>query len=174
MAIIKTLACAVLFLVQVTNADFYVNCMAAPYATPDDGCTTDVLKEVLDLLKGCTELDMDYVKLARRRLGSGGEQQAGESKRELQDPDNGCYETNLSGGARMMCCMQTGDKYSYCGSPTSDRRELQEAGYYTEAELAAIAAKCTNNFKVLANEAEDACFGSAEDVFCETIQIVIG
>jgi hypothetical protein len=172
MAIIKTLACAILFLVQVTNADFYVNCMAAPDATPDDGCTANVLTEVLDMLKSCADPDMDYVELARRRLASGGEQ-AGQSKRELQDPDNGCYSTNLSGGARMMCCMQTGDKYSYCGSPNG-RRELHEGGYYTEDELTAIAAGCTEGFKALANETEDACFGSAEEVFCETIQIIVG
>jgi hypothetical protein len=137
--------------------------MAAPNATPDDGCTTDVLKEVLDMLKGCTDLDMDYVQLARRRLRSRGEQ-AGQSKRELQNPNNGCYATNLSGGGLMMCCMQTGDKYSYCGSPNG-RRGLQATGYYTDTELAAITAECTDNFKVLANETEDACFGSAEEVF---------
>jgi hypothetical protein len=172
MAIIKTLACSVLFLAQVTNADFYVNCMAAPDATPDDGCTSDVLPEVLNMLQSCTDLDMSYVGQARRHLRS--RQQTRQSKRELQDPDNGCYETNLSGGARMMCCMQTNDKYSYCGSPTSDRRELQAVGSYSETELSTIAAGCTAAFKILANETETACYGSAEDVFCETIQVLMG
>jgi hypothetical protein len=175
MAIIKTLLCAALFLVQVANADFYVNCMAAPDATPFAAeCTADVQEEVLTMLDGCTDLDMGYAELgARRQLRSG--EQAQQSKRELQWGflDGYCYGMGLSGGARMMCCMQTGNHYSYCGSPMGGRK-LQAAGYYNETELTGIASECTAAFQGLATETEGGCYGSADDVFCETIQILMG
>jgi hypothetical protein len=174
MSIIKSLVCAVLFLVQVANADFYVNCMAAPDATPDAlECSADVQHAgVLEMLNGCTNLDMAYVEgMGRRRLLS--PEQAEQTKRELQDPDNGCYSPNQSSSYRWFCCYQTQNKYSYCGSPTGDRK-LQAAGFYSEAELTDIADTCTAAFNDLATEAAGNCFGSADEVFCETIQILVG
>ena len=177
MSIIKSLACAVFFLVQVTNAELYVDCIAAPGATPEASACTDVRpdvrQDVLDMLDVCTGgLDMEYVKQqARRRQLRSREQAEEQSKRELQGCHlDYCYNTNLNGGDRMMCCMQCGD--DYCGAPKSGRR-LQEGDDYSGMALAAIAATCTADFKVLASETE-ACFGSAENVFCETIQILIG
>ena len=176
MSIIKSLVCAVFFLVQVTNAEFYVECIAALGATPEASeCTDDrpdVREDVLAMLTDCTGgLNMGYVEQERRRhLRS--REQAEQSKRELQWWHlDYCYNQNLSGSDRMMCCLLGGNQYSYCGSPTGDRR-LQAAAY-NETALAGIAAKCTEEFQVLADETE-ACFGSSEEVFCETTQVSIG
>jgi hypothetical protein len=174
MPIIKSLVCAVFLLVQVTNAELYVNCMAATAATPEASECTDVRpyvrQDVLDMLDVCTGgLDMGYVEQqARRRQLRSREQAEGQSKRELQWLAY-CNDPNISGGDRMICCMMGA---GYCGSPTGNRR-LQEGDGYSETALAAIAAECTEDFKVLANETEG-CFGSSEDVFCETIQVLIG
>ena len=181
MSIIKSLACAVFFLVQVTNAELYVDCMAAPGATPEASACTDVRpdvrQDVLDMLDVCTGgLDMEYVKQqARRRQLRSQEEAEEQSKRGLQQclhTLDYCYNTDLNGGDRMMCCLLGCSQYTYCGSPTGNRK-LQEGDVYSEAVLAATAAECTEDFKVLASETE-ACFGSSEDVFCETIQISIG
>ena len=151
--------------------------MAAPGATPEASeCTNvrpDVRQDVLDMLDVCTGgIDMGYVEqLARRRQLRSREQAEEQSKRELAFCPAGCYDGDLSGGDRMMCCMMGENGCSYCGSPTGDRR-LQAASY-SEAALAAISAECTEDFKVLASDTE-ACFGSSEDVFCEAIQVSIG
>ena len=175
--IVKSLVCTVFFLVKVTNAELYVDCMAGPSATPEASeCTdvrSDVRQDVLDMLDVCTGgIDMGYVEqhALRRQLRSR-EQAEEQSKRELGWCSDYCYQPDLSGGDRMTCCMTGNNGCSYCGSPTDNRR-LQAASY-SEAALAAIAAECTAAFKVLASETE-ACFGSSEDVFCETIQISIG
>jgi hypothetical protein len=183
MAIIKTLACAVLFLVQVTNADFYLHCMGSPSpndANPDSACG-DISGEVFSMMSDCTastitDATMGDVFPASRRLGG--------TRRELQDPDNGCYGTNLSGGYQMMCCMQTDDKYSYCGSPTTDdRRQLQITtnlvdGICEQGALSTIATDCTTAFKALATGYDNAthihCFGPPAVVFCRTIDIFLG
>ena len=179
MSVIKSLVCAVFFLVQVTNAELYVNCMAAPGATPEASECTDVRphirQDVLDMLDICTGgLDMGYVEQqARRRQLRSREEAEEQSKRELQWYKlDYCFNTNLTGGNRMMCCLLGGNQYSYCGAPNGGRK-LQEGEGYDETALVAIAAECTEDFKVLANETE-ACFGTPADVFCETVQISMG
>jgi hypothetical protein len=176
MAIIKTLACAVLFLVQVTNADFYVHCLASRYADPDSACV-DLSGQVFSMMSSCTSSTI--IDATMGNALTGGSRRLGEPRRELQDPDNGCYETNLSGGAQMMCCMQTDDKYSYCGSPTTDdRRQLQIGGICEQAVPSTIASDCTTAFKALASEYDVAglshCFGPPEDAHCRTIDIFLG
>jgi hypothetical protein len=175
MAILKTLVCAVLFLVQVTNADLFVHCMAAMDADPDSACGEDLSGEVFSMLSSCSGYTMGAAVPESRRLSEG--------ERELQDPDNGCYGTNLSGGYQMMCCWQTNNKYSYCGSPQGDRRELQIPSTLVDvvveqAALTTIAANCTTAFVELATVYELAdlphCFGTSADVFCKTIEIVLG
>ena len=169
MSIIKSLVFAVVFAVQVTNGELYVNCMAAVDAEPNGPSCTQASQDVLAMLDVCTGLDMGFVGgHARRHLRY--REQAKQSKRELWYTTlTYCEGTSLNGGDRMMCCMLGDNHYSYCGSPTGNRK-LQGSGDYDEAAMAAIAAECTADFKILANE-NGSCFGSSEEVFCETMQI---
>jgi hypothetical protein len=183
-SIVKSLVFAVFFVVQVADANFYVNCMAAPDALPDAlECTEEVREDVLAMLHDCTGLTMDYAgqeEARRRRLGSGQEELSSTTKRDLWW-GNSCWSTNLGAIERMLCCMPwltgSSNAYSYCGSPMNgndddDRRGLQEEDY-DAMSMSAIAAQCTEDFKALANE-HDPCFGNPDEVFCETIQVSIG
>jgi hypothetical protein len=178
MTIIKSLVCAVLFVVQVTNAEFYVNCMAAPDATPNATECTDAREDVLDMLGVCTGgLAMEYVGPARRQLRSREQRQtplpeAEQSNRELQI---GCWSFNLNASQRFMCCWfnDPNDPFSYCGRYGGRRLQLSPAGLLNSTALSVISADCTDAFEVLAN-ANKPCFGTPEDVFCETIQLSIG
>jgi hypothetical protein len=179
MSIIKSLVCAVIFVVQAINAELYVNCMAAPDAAPNAAdCTDDVRQEVLDMLGVCTGgLATEYVgPPARRHLRSGEQPQspreAEQSKRDLQD---GCRNPNLNEGQRANCCMMNDpdDPYSYCGRSGRDCRRLQLLPALTQSAMTLMAEECTNAFRVLAN-ATNLCFGSPEDVFCKTLEILMG
>jgi hypothetical protein len=175
MSIIKSLVCAVLLLVvQVTNAELYVNCISGPDATPDAPECTNIRENVLTMLDVCTGVAMGYVddgKPERRNLRSR-EQAEQSKKRELQwSLDDYCYGIGLSGGGRMICCMQTDNKYSFCGSPLRGRRELQADVDYTQADLADIAAVCSAAFKDLADTNDPPCYGSSGDAFCDAMQI---
>ena len=167
MAIIKNLVCVLLFVAQVTDAEFYVNCLASPNAEPDallGGCNTLVRQEVLIMLDICTGVDMNYDMPVRRLLESPEQRQIpGESKRELYS----CYDNDLSSGQKMMCCMQRHDDYSYCGSPSGNRR-LEDK---SEVEMCALySEQCTTAFQALADVYATVslahCLGPSDEVFC--------
>ena len=172
MSIIKSLVFTVVFAVQVTNAEFYVNCLASPNAEPDalvGGCNTLVREEVLIMLGICTGLDMAYAVLPSLRRGLGSPEQrqnnpGDESKRELMS----CYDTDLNSGNQQMCCMQD-SSYHYCaGSPKGDRRLEEDT---SEADMCALySEQCTTAFQALADAYTTAslahCLGPSDKVFC--------
>jgi hypothetical protein len=193
MSIIKSLACALLFVVHATNAEIFVNCMADPDARPEGPECTNVKQEVLDMLSNCTGSPMQYVGIGsegppHRLLGSreqehqtlrGGEVEQSErdqSERDLQLIDWACFG-RLNAGQRMMCCLLGNNGYSFCGEGRLYRRLQEDA--LLEPEVASITDQCTDNFKALAEEYVDlqndgSCLGSPDNVFCETLQVITG
>jgi hypothetical protein len=175
MSIIKSLVCAVMFVVQAIDAEPHVNCMAAPDAAPNAAdCTDDVRQEALDVLGVCAGgLATEHVgPPARHRLRSREQPQtpreAEQTKRDLQD---GCRNPNLNEGN---CSMNDpNDPYSYCGRSGRDCRRLQLSPAPTQSATTLMAEECTNAFRILAN-ATNLCFGSPEDVFCKTLEILMG
>jgi hypothetical protein len=214
MSILKSFICAVLFLAHATSGrpELFVNCMAAPDSIPEDenGCD-NVNRDVLQMLEHCSaptggvvgyrEMKFvgrlhGYTPPTRRLLRSGEQRQIPreQSERRLSV----CQSTELSAGERMACCMYSGDIYSYCGSPTGNRRVLadtkkkiaEEIGtsktpsddvirsLQDEADMLHITQECTTAFRGLAVEYAlqnlTHCLGSSADVFCESIQVSVG
>ena len=134
----------------------------------------DVL-DMLDICTGCLE-DMGYAEQQacchQLQYCKQAEEQL---KRELQWYNLAyCFNTNLNGSNYMMCCLVGDNQYNHCGSPNHNQR-LQEGDSNSEmAPASTIIAECTDDLKVQAISETEACFGSAENVFCESVQISIG
>lgn len=197
MSIIKSLVCAVLLILHATNAEFFVNCLAAPEAVPEAalGCA-DVNKRVLDLLDDCSGSPMYYVGShaetppARHLRSREGERettpreevqvqvQEQSSERKLQGY---CYSTNLNPGQQLFCCMYSANYYSYCASPTSgDRRltkdktaaDLDGTLAVDEQAMERISNKCTNDFRKLARELPQ-CLGTDwGNLYCKSFVVI--
>lgn len=202
-----------LLLAHAARAELYVNCMAAEDSNPlGMGCHS-VNQDVLHMLDYCSAPSddniqgwkikyvgrlVDYTKpTSTRLLRSREEHQLQNHRREqseerdLKSSCGYCCHTGLSAGGRMACCLYGGNQYSYCGSPTGDRRlastkniiaeEIDtsetplDATIMLEADMAAITKQCTKDFKNLAKEyAHNSfphCIGSFQNVFCQTVQV---
>jgi hypothetical protein len=194
MSIIKSLLGAVLFLVvHATKAEFFVNCMAASDSHPEgeERCT-NIDHRVLDLLDDCAGSPMYYVgshaETPTTRFLRSREQEHQTPRREdkEQSPErkmqsNYCYKTNLNPGQQLFCCMYSADYYSYCGSPTGDRRLTSDK---TAADLNGdlltldrqamelISDKCTYDFRKLAKELPECLGKNWKKLECKSFAVI--
>jgi hypothetical protein len=199
MSFIKSLVCAVLFVVHATNAEFFVNCMASPQARPEmepEKCMK-IKEKVLEVLGACSGSPLRYVgsqTLPTNRFLRSREEQELQTPRWAEEDEEhptqrkltDCFSTNLNSSQQAVCCMQSGGYYSYCGSPTGDERRLQDGSdLMTAADmdvndlvplrqkaLERIATACTKRFRKLATNFPECLGTDPDELFCKTFVIV--
>lgn len=188
--------CAVLLIVHATNAEFFVNCVAAPDADPEAvlGCT-NLNSMILNLLDDCAGSPMYYVgshaetpptRLLRsreeehRQTMPRQQEEEGQSERELEETHL-CDSPNLNPGKQLFCCLSPVNYYSYCVSPSGGRRLTKDNTAadlngdlleLDEKALEHISNKCSTDFRKLAKEFPQ-CLGADEkNLFCKSFVVI--